>query len=79
MKRWATRRTEKLQLRKRQRGFGAVTYLVRRAAGLKQVTDRAGAKSSPTSLLRDLGGRKTVNREQQQREDAKAAARPAQI
>lgn len=50
------------------------TYLVRRGPGLKQVTDRAEAKSFPTSLLRDPGGRKTLNGEKQQREDAKAAA-----
>lgn len=43
-------------------GFGTATYLVHRAPGLRQVTGRAAAKSFPTSLLRDPGGRETASR-----------------
>lgn len=56
----ATRTTEKLRWNKHLGGFAVVTYLVHRAPGLKQVTDRAGVGSRPTSLLRDLRGGKTA-------------------
>lgn len=72
----ATRRIEKLHQRKHQGRFGLVTYLVRRAPGLKQTTDRAEAKLLPTSLLRDPGAGTTVSGELRQREDA---VRPAEI
>lgn len=60
-------------------GFGPATYLVRRAPGPRQATGRAAAKSFPTSLLRDPGGRETGQRvEKQQPDDTKMSSQTSQ-